>query len=92
MSAVARELATLRELYRTLQNCSQDLQRVSDDIDGALGENVWTGAKAEQFRTDWDSVKPTLTPELVDALNEAKEDIKVQHNNLAAATGELDSL
>ncbi|QFG67436.1 hypothetical protein [Ornithinimicrobium pratense] len=86
--AVGGELGTLERLFRTLQNSAEDIQRVSGDIDGALRDAVWTGANSEKFRGAWEEFKPTLTPRLVDALNEAKEDVRIQHNNLAEATGE----
>jgi uncharacterized protein YukE len=86
--AVGGELGTLERLHRTLQNSADDIQRVSGDIDGALRDAVWTGANSEKFRGAWEEFKPTLTPRLVDALNEAKEDVRIQHNNLAEATGE----
>ena len=86
--AVGGELGTLERLFRTLQTSSEDIQRVSSDIDGALRDAVWTGANSEKFRGAWEEFKPTLTPRLVDALTEAKEDVRIQHNNLAEATGE----
>lgn len=90
--AVGGELATLRDLHKTLDNSASDIQRVSGDIDRSLGSTVWTGTNSEKFKDAWNTFKPTLTPKLVDALNEAKEDIKTQHNNLAAATGESDRI
>lgn len=89
---VRGELASLRELHRTLDTSAADIERVARDIDHSLGGTVWIGAITERFRDTWNSLKPTLTPELVDALTEAKEDVKVQHNNLAAATGEGDRI
>lgn len=86
--AVGGELGTLERLFRTLQNSADDITRVSADIDGALRDAVWTGANSEKFRGAWEEFKPTLTPRLVDALTEAKEDVRIQHNNLAEATGE----
>lgn len=86
--AVRGELGTLERLHRTLQNFADDIQRMSADLDDALRDAVWTGANSEKFRGAWEEFKPTLTPRLVDALNEAKEDVRIQHNNLAEATGE----
>ncbi|GAA4879368.1 WXG100 family type VII secretion target [Serinicoccus chungangensis] len=90
--AVGGELATLRDLHKTLDTSALDIQRVSEDIDKSLNSTVWTGANSEKFKDAWQTFRPTLTPKLVDALNEAKEDIKTQHNNLAAATGESDRI
>lgn len=86
--AVGGELGTLERLFRTLRDSADDIQRVSGDIDGALNDAVWTGANSEKFRGAWAEFKPTLNPRLVDALTEAKEDVRIQHNNLAEATGE----
>ncbi|MFK5584787.1 MULTISPECIES: WXG100 family type VII secretion target [unclassified Serinicoccus] len=90
--AVGGELATLRDLHKTLDTSAQDIERVSGDIDKSLNNTVWTGTNAEKFKDAWGTFKPTLTPKLVDALNEAKEDIRTQHNNLAAATGESERI
>lgn len=86
--AVRHELATLDRLFTTLQDSADEIQRVAGGIDGALDDSVWVGATSEKFRGTWAEFKPTLTPRLVDALNEAKEDVRIQHNNLAEATGE----
>lgn len=90
--AVGGELATLRDLHKTLDTSAQDIERVSGDIDKSLNNTVWTGSNSEKFKEAWGTFKPTLTPKLVDALNEAKEDIRTQHNNLAAATGESERI
>lgn len=87
--AVRDELATLDRLFRTLQDSADDLRRVASGLDGALADSVWVGANAAKFRGAWAELKPTLTPRLVDALTEAKEDVRIQHNNLAEATGEV---
>ncbi|OLT39647.1 hypothetical protein BJF86_07275 [Serinicoccus sp. CNJ-927] len=90
--SVGGELATLRDLHKTLDTSALDIQRVSNDITKSLDGTVWTGANSEKFLEAWGTFKPTLTPKLVDALSEAKEDVKTQHNNLAAATGESDRI
>lgn len=90
--AVGGELATLRELHTTIKTSAEDVQRLASDIDRSLGNAVWTGTNAEKFREAWGTFKPTLTPKLYDALTEAQEDIKVQHNNLATATGESERI
>ncbi|ANS79093.1 hypothetical protein SGUI_1697 [Serinicoccus hydrothermalis] len=90
--AVGGELATLRDLHKTLDTSAQEIEKVSGDVDKSVQSTVWTGTNAEKFRDAWQTFKPTLTPKLVEAMNEAKEDIKMQHNNLAAATGESDRI
>ena len=90
--AVGGELPTLRDLHTTLQNASEDITRIASGITTSLDNAVWTGKNSETFRGQWEDFKPTLTPNLVTALDAAKEDVKNQHNNLAAATGEPDRI
>lgn len=90
--AVGDELATLRDLHKTLNESAEGIARMATDIDRSLEHTVWTGAQWEKFLEAWGTVRPTLTSKLVEALNEAKEDVKTQHNNLAAATGESDRI
>lgn len=89
---VGGELSTLRDLHTTLKNASEDITRISSDITTSLNNAVWTGANSENFRGQWEDFKPTLTPNLVTALDNAKEDVKKQHNDLAMATGEGDRI
>lgn len=90
--AVGGDLPTLRDLHTTLKNSSEDISRIAGDITSSLNNAVWTGKNSETFRGQWEDFKPTLTPNLVNALDAAKDDVKNQHNNLAAATGEPDRI
>lgn len=90
--AVSDELNTLRDLHTTLRKASDDIARVASDITTSLDNEVWIGRNSETFRDEWDDVKPTLTPRLVTALENAEEDVKSQHNSLAEATGENDRI
>ena len=89
---VGGDLSTLRTLHTTLKNSAEDITRIAGDITSSLDNAVWTGRNSETFRGQWQDFKPTLTPNLVNALDAAKEDVKNQHNNLAAATGEDDRI
>jgi uncharacterized protein YukE len=90
--AVGGELSTLNTLYTTLGNAAADITRIAGDIDSSLENTIWTGANSEKFRGQWADFKPTLTPRLVEALEDAKRDIQIQHNQLAEATGEPDRI
>ncbi len=85
---VGGDLATLRNLFTTLGTASSDVENVCSNIDKGLANTVWTGANATKFRDAWANFKPTLNPQLVTTLTDAKEDVRKQHNNLALATGE----
>lgn len=90
--AVKDELATLRDLHSTLSTSAQDLLRITDDIDGSLEGTLWVGTTAERFLQTWRAIRPSLAPQLVQAMHEAQDDVRTQHNNLAAATGEVDRI
>jgi uncharacterized protein YukE len=89
---VGGDLATLRQLFTTLGNSASDIEAVCTNIERELGNTVWTGTNAEKFREAWAQFKPTLNPQLVTTLNEAREDVRKQHNNLSMATGESDMI
>lgn len=88
MSAVRDELASLRELHSTLLAAAQENRRVAADVVRSLDDTVWTGPRAQSFGASWTS----LTGTLATALDQAADDVQTQHNNLAAATGEPDSI
>lgn len=89
---VGGDLATLRQLFTTLGNSASNIEQVCSDIERELGNTVWTGTNAEKFREAWAQFKPTLNPQLVNTLTDAREDVRKQHNNLALATGESDQI
>lgn len=90
--SVGGDLATLRQLFSTLGTSSSDIETVCSNIDRELGNTVWTGTNSEKFREAWAQFKPTLNPQLVTTLTDAKEDVRKQHNNLSMATGESDQI
>lgn len=90
--AVGGDLQTLQELHRTLDTSATQIETVAGDITTKLQNTVWTGTNSEKFREAWETFKPTLTPNLYNALIEARDDVKNQHNNLAIATGEADRI
>ncbi|WP_166353149.1 WXG100 family type VII secretion target [Phytoactinopolyspora limicola] len=89
--AVGAELPTLQELHRTFNAKAEDADGIKNDVDSALGNSVWTGAYSQQFRDAWDEYKQNLVT-LRDALESAAEDVRINHNNIAEATGESDRI
>lgn len=83
---VGGKLDTLRELNRGLDSSSTDATNIKSDIEKAVNQAVWRGPNAEKFRSAWEEFKPTFD-KLQTALNDGAKDIKIQHNNLAEATG-----
>lgn len=88
MANVGGDLATLADLRNTFKTSQDDVQQLVSKIDGSLSSTVWEGTNARKFADAWAQFKPTLTNQLVNTLVDAENDIKQQHNQLAAATGE----
>jgi len=86
-NSVGGELAGLASLRQELVTRAQDVETLKQSIDGKLSSTVWTGVNADNFRQSWESFKTTLG-NLQQSLSQAAEDIRKQHNNLAAATGD----
>lgn len=89
--AVGAELSTLQQLHKTFTTTAADAERIKGDVDKALESAVWTGKYSEDFRTAWQDYRANLD-RLRDALDGAATDVKTNHNNIAAATGEPDRI
>lgn len=89
--SVGADLPTLAELHRTFNAKAEDADGIKNDVDSALDNSVWTGTFAQQFRDAWEEYKQNLVT-LRDALEGAAEDVRVNHNNIAEATGEGDRI
>jgi uncharacterized protein YukE len=89
--AVGAELSTLAELHTTFKNKAEDAESIKSQVDSGLSSAVWTGRYSEDFRTAWEDYKKNLDT-LRDALNGAAEDVRINHNNIAEATGEPDRI
>jgi GNAT superfamily N-acetyltransferase len=89
---VERELRTLRELHAVLDRAAHDLQRVGASLDEAVGVDLWAGPQADRLRVTWSAQRDGVGTALVEALRVSVADVRTQHNNLAAATGEPDRL
>lgn len=88
---VGAELATLQDLHTTFRNKAEEAESIKTQVDSGLGSTVWTGRYSDDFRTAWEDYKKNLDT-LRDALNGAADDVRVNHNNIAEATGEPDRI
>ncbi len=84
---VGGDLETMRQLFRGLDDHAQRAIEFKSALDGYVSSTVWKGVNADRFRSAWEDFKPAFD-RLHASLSEGRDDVRVQHNNLAAATGE----
>ena len=89
--AVGAELSTLQALHRTFQEKAQQANDIKTRVDASLNSAVWTGKYSEDFRSAWQEYRANLD-RLQEALDGAANDVRTNHNNIAAATGEGDRI
>jgi len=89
--AVGAELGTLQALHRTFTEKAQQANDIKTQVQSTLDSAVWTGRYADDFRGAWVDYRANLD-RLQEALEGAAADVKVNHNNIAAATGEGDRI
>ena len=89
--AVGAELSTLQSLHKTFVTDAKEAHDIKTTVDKALESAVWTGKYSEDFRSAWQDYRANLD-KLHDALEGAAKDVKTNHNNIAAATGEGDRI
>ena len=89
--AVGAELSTLQALYKTFQTNAEQAFAIKSDVDKGLDSAVWTGKYSEDFRSAWTEYRANLD-RLKEALEGAAADVRTNHNNIAAATGEGDRI
>lgn len=89
--SVGAELSTLQTLHKTFNEKAEQALTIRDDVDSGLDSAVWTGRYSDDFRTAWQDYRTNLQT-LNEALVGAAEDVKVNHNNIAEATGEPDRI
>lgn len=90
--SVSAELASLRELHTSLGESTTGLRQVASTIEHALDSTVWTGQTLERLRAQWTGACQQDLSSLVECLEEARVDLRHQHNNLASATGQSERL
>lgn len=86
MGTVGGDLATLQDLYKKFQDAASQTESLKTSVDTSMTAAVWTGPNADNFRTAWTGFKKTLI-DIQAALVDGSNDVKNQHNNIAAATG-----
>lgn len=91
MAEVGGDLETLRNLHKGLDEHAQKALDFKSALDGYVNQAVWKGANADKFRASWEEFKPHFD-KLNTALQEGRDDIRTQHNNIALATGESASI
>jgi uncharacterized protein YukE len=89
--SVGGDLQTLQELHSTFVAKAGDAEDIKVEVNNSLEAAQWDGTNANKFREAWDEYKKNLDT-LRDALEDAAEDVKINHNNLAQATGEDDRI
>ncbi|MFT4083012.1 MAG: WXG100 family type VII secretion target [Nocardioides sp.] len=91
MAEVGADLETMRNLHKGLDEHAQKAIDMKTGLDGHFSNTVWKGTNADKMRQAWEEFKPHLD-KLHQSLSEAKDDVRTQHNNIAAATGESVSI
>lgn len=89
--SVGAELTTLKDLNRTFTQMAAQAIDIKTTVDGGVNNAVWTGKYSDDFRTAWQEYRRNLDT-LNQALEQAATDVKTNHNNIAAATGEPDRI
>lgn len=91
MAAVGGDLQTLRNLYKKFVDAANQTNQLSTSVTSALHSTVWTGPNSVKFKSEWDQFRKTLA-QIQQALIDGSNDVKNQHNNIAAATGAVDRI
>jgi len=91
MATVGAELQTLQQLHRTFVQKAQEAAAIKSAVDSGLASTVWTGKFAADFHSQWQEYRRSLD-NLQTALHSAADDVRANHNNIAAATGEGDRI
>lgn len=88
---VGAELSTLRQLHTTFTQKAQEALDIKTNVDNGVNSAVWTGKYSDDFRNAWQEYRRNLD-HLNQALTGAANDVRTNHNNIAAATGESDRI
>jgi len=91
MAEVGADLETMRNLHKGLGDHAQKAVDMKTGLDAHFSQTVWKGTNADKMRQAWEEFKPHLD-KLHGALTDAQGDVRTQHNNIAAATGESASI
>jgi uncharacterized protein YukE len=88
---VGAELNTLKDLHKTFQQKAQEAIDIKTNVDSGVHNAVWKGKYSNDFRTAWQEYRRNLD-NLHQALDGAANDVRINHNNIAEATGESDRI
>jgi uncharacterized protein YukE len=91
MSDVGADLSTLKTLHKTFVEKAQAALDTKSAINSAVHSAQWKGNYASQFKAAWEGYQKNLDT-LNHALTDAANDVKTNHNNIAAATGMPDRI
>lgn len=89
--SVGAELHTLQTLHKTFLEKAQEALDIKTAVDRGLSSAVWTGKYSQDFHAAWQEYQRNLV-NLQTALRGAADDVRTNHNNIAAATGEADRI
>jgi uncharacterized protein YukE len=90
-TTVGAALPTLRDMHRTFTQKAQEALDLKSAVDSSVNSAVWTGKYSDDFRHAWTEYRRNLD-HLHQALDGAAKDVRTNHNNIAAATGEPDRI
>jgi WXG100 family type VII secretion target len=81
------DLQQLRALSKLFSQKASDLQGLISALQNNTSDsqNFWKGPKADQFREDWNNIKPTFD-KWVDTLNDASKSTSTSADNIERAT------
>ncbi|MET2717293.1 MULTISPECIES: WXG100 family type VII secretion target [Streptomyces] len=81
------DLERLRTLAGKFRDSAGDLRGLISTLDTETqsSESYWKGPKSDQFRSEWQDVKPTFES-FADALDDAAQNADTNADNIEAAT------
>ena len=84
---VGGSLVDMRTLGQHFTQDADTLQTLIDRLNSDTGASgtIWTGPRADRFRSDWQGFQPSLR-QLVAALQDAGRAVGVNADNIEAAT------
>jgi WXG100 family type VII secretion target len=87
MSMRGAEIERLRDLASDFREKAGELRGIISFLnsDAENSANYWKGPKADQFRNEWNEVKPTFD-RFADSLDDAAKSADTNADNIEAAT------
>jgi WXG100 family type VII secretion target len=85
MSTIGGELGQMESLRSTFTTQSQNVQQLTSNIRGAVGNTWWKGPAADRFRNSWQSEFEPALRKLEQALQEAGQEVSRRREALQQA-------